>query len=82
MNNLNYELLLALVKKLCEGGYNNEETKYNDTELLRNSVLDPEVTDYIYNIKYNLTPEKIVEKALSYRPIITAPPPKLKEEKK
>lgn len=37
------------------------------TTLLTQSVIDPQVTDYIYYD--NKTPEEIVDKALAYKPI-------------
>ena len=61
------EKLIALVSKImrCEG---TEEEVDNMIELLRNNVVDPYVTDYIYYEEN--TPEEVVDKALAYEPII------------
>ena len=74
MRKLNKELLIATVKKLCEGGYKNEEVLNQDIDFVLESVNDPDVINYIFSLKYKLTPEEIVEKALSYKPLITPPP--------
>jgi hypothetical protein len=77
VNNLSKQQILALVSKMYNGeGYYNEEEINADIDLLEKNVADPEVTNYIFSTKYNLTPEEIVEKALSYKPIITPPPKK------
>lgn len=78
MNKLNRDELINLVKKICLCNYDTENELDEALTLLEGSILDPEVTDYIYNIKYDLTPEEIVDKALSYKLIIT-PPPKPKD---
>lgn len=70
----NKSKLIQVVTKLCSGGYKTEEDLNNDIDYVINSVNDPDVTSYIYSTKYNLTPEEIVDKALSYQPIITPPP--------
>ena len=66
--------LIQVVTKLCRGGYKSEGDLNDDIDFVLNSVNDPEVTTYIYSTKYSLTPEQIVDKALAYKPIITAPP--------
>lgn len=55
-----------LVRKIinCEG---TEKEIDSMTTLLTQSVIDPQVTDYIYYD--NKTPEEIVDKALAYKPI-------------
>ena len=65
---LKHELII-LVSKIVKGGYMDEEDLNEDLDLLLFNANDPEITNYIYDIKYNLTPEEIVEKALSYKPI-------------
>lgn len=76
MNKLTPKELVRLVENICLCNYKNETELDEALFLLESNVLDPEVVDYIYNIKYSLTPEEIVEKALSYKPIITPPPRK------
>ncbi len=58
--------LVELVRKImtCEG---NEEEIDEMTFLLRENVLDPQVTDYIYYDEK--TPEEVVDLALAYKPI-------------
>ena len=66
--------LLQLVKKICKGEYSTEEERDAMVELFERSVPDPEAADLIFHHKSELTPEEIVEKALSYKPLITPPP--------
>ena len=78
-NELSKYELLELVRKISNSGYSDEEKLKHDLDLLIYNSNDPEITRYIYSKKYeHLTPEEIVEKALSYKPIITASPPKEK----
>ncbi len=47
---------------------NHSEKEIDDLhEELRNGVIDPNISDYIYYDE--LTPEEIADKALSYKPI-------------
>ena len=61
------EELIDLVEKImkCEG---TEAEIDNMIELLKENVLDPEVTRYIF--REDNTPEEVVDKALSYKPIL------------
>lgn len=68
------EEILTLVEKICFGKYNTEQQRDSMVELFEDSVPDPEAADLIFHHKPELTPEEIVEKALSYKPIITPPP--------
>ena len=63
---MSFEELIELVRKImnCEG---TEQEIDEMTLLLTENVTDPNVTDYIYYD--DLTPEEIVSKALSYKPI-------------
>lgn len=63
---MNRDELIILVKKImnCEGS---EKEIDEMTLLLTQTLIDPEVTNYIYFD--NLTPEQVVDKALSYKPI-------------
>lgn len=69
MENSNNDLLEVIIR-LCNGGYEDEESLNKDIDYLISNTNDPNVVDYIYSIKYNLTPEEILEKALSYKPIL------------
>ncbi len=61
------EELIELVKKImkCEG---TEEEVDNMIDILEKNVIDPEVTNYIFYEEN--TPEEVVDKALTYKPII------------
>lgn len=66
---LNREQLIALVQKIKEAK-GTEEDQERHIALLRQMVLDPKVTDYIYWSKEELTAEQVVDKAVAYRPIL------------
>lgn len=66
---LNREELIALVQKIMKAE-GTEEELHHDIALLRQAVLDPKVTDYIFWSKEELTAEQVVDKALEYRPIL------------
>lgn len=61
--------LVKLVKRImeCEGSENEQDDLI---ELLEKNVEDPEISDYIFWPDKEMTPEEIVDKALTYRPII------------
>jgi hypothetical protein len=60
--------LIDLVTKVCKAcGSEEEIDKW--IEIVENETGCPEVSDYIYWDKGNLSPEQIVEKALSYKPM-------------
>ena len=63
------------MQKICGGEYSTEEERDAMVELFELSVPDPEAANLIFHHKPELTPEEIVEKALSYKPLITPPPP-------
>lgn len=61
------EELIQLVEQImkCEG----TEQELDDLIfVLEKNVIDPQVTNYIYYD--DLTPEQVVDKALSYKPIL------------
>jgi hypothetical protein len=66
--------LVELVGKIlaCEGS---EEELDEWQDLLEQNVPHPEVSDLMYYSDREMTPEEIVDEALSYRPI-PLPPPK------
>lgn len=76
---LNKEELIELVKLICNANFDNEHEYDYALELFMINVPDPEASDLIFYHKPKLTPEEIVEKALSYKPLIT--PPLLKKTK-
>lgn len=59
-----------------EGVENEEEEQTRLINLLKQNVLDPQVSGYIFwphnytDTPREMTPEEIVDKALSYKPII------------
>lgn len=67
MNTLSREQLIILVNKIinCEG---TEKEIDEDLYLLKNSVPHPEVSDLIFYSEKDMTPEEIVDEALSYKP--------------
>jgi hypothetical protein len=74
MKKLNKQELIELVRKLCNSGYRSEKVLNKDIYLFKYNVPDPEACDLIFHHDPELTPEEIVEKALSYKPIIMGPP--------
>ncbi|SFB31135.1 hypothetical protein [Clostridium frigidicarnis] len=58
-----------LVTKICNV-YGNEEEIDNWIEILEKERGCPEIADYIYCDQDNLSPKEIVDKALSYKPIL------------
>lgn len=69
MNKLSKEELIEIVKKLCNGEGDDEECSEWIDILIKNTKC-PEISNYIFWSKEELTPEQIIEKALSYRPIL------------
>lgn len=66
---LHREELIALVQKIRES-QGTEEEMHRDLALLRQAVLDPKVTDYIFWSTEELSAEQVVDKALQYKPIL------------
>lgn len=64
---MNREELISLVEKImkCEDSEGEEDELL---KLLEENVLDPRISSYIYYEEN--TPEEVVDKALSYKPII------------
>ncbi|OEE94944.1 hypothetical protein A1QM_18260 [Vibrio genomosp. F10 str. 9ZC157] len=61
--------LIAVVTKImeCDGS----ESEINLLlEILKQNVSDPNVSDLIFWPETELTPEQVVDKALSYKPIL------------
>jgi hypothetical protein len=74
---LNREQLIGLVEKLLSGEGTEEEVEAW-LILLEQNVLDPQIGDYIYWPQYHgldddRTAAQIVDKALSYKPILLGP---------
>lgn len=69
---LTEDQLIELVRKIknCEG---TEEEIDEWQLLLQRNVPDPEMSDLIFYSDENLSPEEIVERAMSYRPIPLPP---------
>jgi len=67
---LDRDELLVLVTKIQEGSYPSEEEADADMERLTENVADPAAMDYLFEKQYeHLSPERIVERILSYRPV-------------
>lgn len=67
MKYLTREEIVELVTKITDVDHYTEEQIDQFLEELQNGVLDPNISDYIF--WDDLTPEKIADKALAYRPI-------------
>ena len=65
-DNENY---LQAIERLQEGVGTDEEQD-NDINYLRKNLLDPKISDYIFHSKIEMAAEQILEKALSYKPIL------------
>lgn len=67
MNELNKEQLVLLVQKVvnCDGTEKEIDESLN---LLKNLVPHPGVSDLIFHPEKEMTPEEIVDVALSYKP--------------
>ena len=73
MKKLTEEEVLKLIKKVCDTEYNSEKECTDLLNIIRQNVPHPEVSNLIFKHKPELTPEQILEKALSYKPIILGP---------
>lgn len=67
MKELNREELITLVQKIKDCNVPEQEQR-DMIHLLRTSVADPKVTDYIFWFEPALSAEKIIDKALTYKP--------------
>lgn len=76
MEKLNREQLIELVGRLIRGEGDDEETQDRWMSQIEASVPDPNVVGYIYHDFSTppLTPEQIVDKAISYQPIALGGP--------
>ncbi|THF70522.1 hypothetical protein E7T06_07405 [Deinococcus sp. Arct2-2] len=70
----NRSQLVALVQRLLQMDYHNEEEADQIIMEVQRHVLDPQVIDYIFWTDEGVTAEKaaeeIVDRALAYQPII------------
>jgi len=64
------EELVFLVQKIMNCEFQTEEEDDLLIEQVINGVIDPEISDYIFWSDEEMTAEQIVDKALSYKPII------------
>jgi len=69
MKKLSREELISLVTDICNANFETEEERGEALDLFEANVPDPEATGLIFHHEPDLTPEEIVEKALSYKPI-------------
>lgn len=60
--------LVALVARIMSGDYNSESAQDEDVRRLQQAVPHPRVTDLMFLDERGLTPEQVVDEALSYRP--------------
>ena len=63
------EHCLQAIERLLEG-VGTEKEQNADLDFLRANMTDPKISDYIFHTKINMTAEEILEKALSYKPIL------------
>jgi hypothetical protein len=68
--------LVKLVKDILDANDSSEEERHEMFLILEKNVPHPEPTNLIFHHKPKLTAEEVVEKALSYKPIIMPPPSK------
>ena len=68
MTSMSKEQMIEIVRKLQNCAYKTEAETDKAIEELKKAVIDHKITDYIFFD--NLTPEEIVDKAISYKPII------------
>ena len=68
LNTLTREEIIEIVFRLKSGAYATEQETDSALAALKNGVLDPKVSDYIFFD--DLTPEEIADKVLSYKPIL------------
>lgn len=68
MKRLNKDDLIVLVSKIMNAEGTEEEID-NRIEILKQNVPHPQVSDLIFWNEVELTPEQVVEQALSYKPI-------------
>lgn len=68
MDLLTREQIIELVARLKKADFQSEEETNNAIAKLKNGVIDPKITDYIFFSE--MTPEEIADKALSYKPIL------------
>lgn len=67
------EGLINLVEKIFQGEYGNDEERSLLFHKFMTNVPDPQAISLLIDRKINLTPEEIVEKALTYKPIVIPP---------
>jgi len=81
MAGLTREELIERVRKIIELQGTDEELEALAAEI-NASISHPDITDLIYDDEETMSPEEIVEKALSYKPrVIHLPASMPKEEK-
>lgn len=67
MKRLSIDEIITLVQKITDPKNFTEAEIDAMVAELKSGVIDPQITDYIF--WYDLTPEQIADKALSYQPI-------------
>lgn len=73
MNRLTKEQLIKLVQKIKDADFESEEQYEKAVILFKNSVVHPDSVNLIFYHKPKLTAQEIVEKALTYKPIVIPP---------
>jgi len=69
LGDLSRDELINLVKRIQNNEADEEYKADHLIQIVKNAVVDPYITDYIF-FEDELTAEQIVDKALSYKPII------------
>ncbi len=67
IDKLDRKELINLVQEIMNNKVSEQEV-YKLIHLLKVNVADPNVTDYIYWFEPALTAEKVIDKALAYKP--------------
>lgn len=76
MSSLSRLELVQLVRKIAEGECSSESERDKLINLIEANITAPDITSLIFHHNPELTPEEIVDKALSYKPIILDSPSK------
>ncbi len=63
------ELCLQAIERLLEAS-GSEKEQDADLDFLKANIVDSRISDYIFHNKVEMTAEEILQKALSYNPII------------
>jgi hypothetical protein len=69
-DSLNRAQLVALVQRLLQADYHDDEECDQILATLQEHVSDPQISDYIFWPDRDMTAEDIIDRALGHQPII------------